>query len=83
MTLFTICIRRDGERPVRPEAEQLDGNLYKFTKGWVMDETDPYPGEVAWIPDDPLYPDNAPIWIASGDLEQVSRNANPLPEEVV
>ncbi len=69
MTLFTVHIRRDHGKPIRPEAEQLDGNSYTFEKGWTMDANDPYPGEVAWIPRDPVYPLDAPTWIASGDLE--------------
>jgi len=67
-TLFTVRIRRNYSRPVRPEAEQVDGKCYLFEEGWTMDSQDPYPGEVAWIPCDPAYPRSAPTWIASGDL---------------
>lgn len=66
--LLTVHIRRSYSRTIRPEAEQLEGNSYVFEKGWTMDEGDPYPGEVAWIPRDPFYPPDAPVWIASGDL---------------
>jgi hypothetical protein len=72
MALFIVHIRRDHGRPIRPEAEQLDGNSYMFEKGWTMDANDPYPGEVAWIPRDPAYPSDAPTWIASGYLRQCS-----------
>ena len=65
---FTIRIRRDIGREVRPEAEQIDGKTYAFRFGWRMDADDPYPGEEAWIPHDPAYPTEAPVWIASGDL---------------
>lgn len=65
---FTVRIRRDIGREVKPEAEQLDGMTYDFRFGWLMDEGDPYPGEDAWIPHDPAYPIDAPTWIASGDL---------------
>lgn len=65
---FTVRIRRDFQRGVRPESEQIDGKTYGFTFGWTMSEDDPYPGEDAWIPADPAYPRNAPHWIASGDL---------------
>lgn len=65
---FTVRIRRDIDRGVRPEAEQIDGKTYAFRLGWTMGEDDPYPGEKAWIPADPAYPINAPHWLASGDL---------------
>ena len=65
---FTIRIRREFERNVRPEAEQIDGKTYAFRFGWLMGEDDSYPGEEAWIPADPAYPRSAPVWIASGDL---------------
>ena len=67
-TVFTVKIRREGMRGVRPEAEQLDGKKFNFFCGWLMDKGDPYPGEEAWMPRDKAYPDNAPPWIASGDL---------------
>ncbi len=53
---------------VKPEAEEIDGKTYNFTVGWVMNDEDAYPTETAYIPRDPNYPDEAPIWIASGDL---------------
>ena len=65
---FTVRIRRDIGREVRPEAEQIDGKTYAFRFGWVMDADDPYPGEEAWIAHDPTYPIEAPVWIARGDL---------------
>lgn len=63
-----VAIRRDLGREVRPEAEQTDGRVYLFGYGWMMEDDDPYPGEVAMIPEDPTYPADAPHWIASGDL---------------
>ena len=66
--LMTVRIRRDFARAVKPTAEQLDGNAYLFGYGWTMGEGDPYPGEVAMLPRDPRWPDDAPGWIASGDL---------------
>lgn len=68
-----VRIRRDIGREVRPEAEQTDGNVYRFTPGWTMGEDDPYPGEIAMIPEDPAYPPDAPHWVASGDLEAMKK----------
>ena len=65
---FTVRIRRDMGKEVKPEAEQIDGNTYDFTYGCEMTKDDPYPGEVAWIPFDRKYPPSAPQWIAAGDL---------------
>ena len=63
-----VSIRRNLDRKVRLNAEQIDGNCYWFYEGWAMDEDDPYSGEIAYIPRDDNYPDDAPHWIASGDL---------------
>jgi hypothetical protein len=65
----TVSIRRNIRKEVRPEAEQIDGKEYTFRRGWLMGDRDNYPGETAWIPDDPNYPLDAPLWIASGDLK--------------
>ena len=70
MTRFKVKIRRDFIHGVKPEAEQVDGKIFTFVYGWDMDDTDPYPGEVAWCPRDTSYPPDAPHWIASGDLEE-------------
>lgn len=70
-----VAIRRDIGRDVRPGAEQLDGRVFVFIYGWMMEDDDPYPGEVAMIPDDPTYPVGAPHWIASGDLMQIGSAA--------
>jgi hypothetical protein len=66
--LCTVKIRRDFVRPIRPNADQIDGKTYNFQIGWDMDEEGPYPAEVAMIARDPSYPEDAPLWIASGDL---------------
>ena len=68
---FRVQIRRNIGLAVKPEAEQIDGNVYGFRHGWAMDDDDPYPGENAWIADDDGYPSDAPFWIASGDLVPV------------
>jgi len=65
---FTVRIRRDIGKEVKPGAEQLDGKTFAFRYGWEMDEDDKYPGEIAWIADDTQWPDDAPVWIAGGDL---------------
>ncbi len=67
---FTVAIRRNIGRPVRPEAEQLDGKVFIFRMGWLMDEDEPYPGEQAWVPNDFDWPADAPSWIAAGDLKR-------------
>lgn len=65
---MTVKIRRELGMEVKPEAEEIDGKTYNFTVGWIMNDEDAYPNETAYIPRDPDYPDDAPIWIASGDL---------------
>lgn len=65
---MTVKIRRELGMEVKPEAEEIDGKTYNFTVGWVMNDEDAYPTETAYTPRDPNYPDEAPIWIASGDL---------------
>lgn len=75
-TRFTVKIRRDGvevSRPVRAEADQIDNQTFLFSFGWQMEDSDPYPGETAWLPKDATYPIEAPTWIASGDLVEVAQ----------
>ena len=68
---YRVKIRRELN-DVKPEAEQIDGNVYKFYIGWEIDDIEHYIGEMAMIPTrDCGYPEDAPIWIASGDLEEV------------
>lgn len=68
MSMFKVQIRRNIGLSVKPEAETIDGKTYNFIFGWTMDKNDKYPEEIAYIPRDPSYPVDAPIWIASGDL---------------
>lgn len=70
---FRVQIRRDL-RAVKPEAERVDGKGYNFEEGWIMDDSDPYPGEVAWLAVDKAWPKGAPIWVAGGDLMPVPEN---------
>ena len=79
-TRFTVKIRRDGievPRPVRPEAEQIDGQTFYFSYGWKMEADESYPGEIAWIARDTAYPIEAPTWIASGDLVAIAQPVQP------
>ena len=69
---FTVRIRQKFKRAVRENAKQLEGKRFNFYFGWPMYEDDPYPDEVAWIPQDENYPAGAPPWIASGDLVEVT-----------
>ena len=59
--------RGDGWR-VKPQAEQVDGEAFEFREGLPITEPSIYQGETAWFAVDPNWPDNAPVWIASGDL---------------
>ena len=68
---YLVKIRRNI-CSVKPEAEQIDGLVFVFRPGWVMDEEDTsiYIGETAMVPNDLDWPADAPAWVASGDLEQ-------------
>ena len=70
---YLVNIRR-GMAKVRPEAEAIDGKAYNFEEGWIITESDSslYVGETAMIPRDEDYPEEAPHWIASGDLIRVA-----------
>tara|TARA_R110002094_G_scaffold157781_1_gene144001 strand:+ start:425 stop:709 length:285 start_codon:yes stop_codon:yes gene_type:complete len=59
---------------VKPNCWAINGRVFEFTYGWRMGEDDPYPNEIAWTPplryyNDGDWPNTAPSWIASGDLE--------------
>lgn len=61
----------DGK--VKPECWSIQGRVFEFWFAWFMEDSDPYPGEIAWTPQTRQYmggdyPDTAPAWIASGDL---------------
>ena len=74
--ILKVKLRRNiPGRHVKKEAEQIDGKSFLFTFAWRMNEDDPYPGEIAFMPFDiKSWPYGAPAWIASGDLvdEQLS-----------
>jgi len=73
--LMRVRIRRDKTEfgGVKPNAEEIDGKVYRFVSGSIITEGDHslYVGETIWYPADYDYPDTAPSWIASGDLEDV------------
>ncbi len=70
---FKVKLRRGAGWDVKPTAEQLDGRVYLFTTGFVIDDSSIYEGEMAFIPADENYPKDAPVWIASGDLQAVKQ----------
>jgi hypothetical protein len=72
---FRVKLRRGGDWEVKENAELIDGQIFEFVTGWVIEEDDStlYAGEMAWIPIDASYPKDAPSWIASGDLEEVTQ----------
>jgi hypothetical protein len=66
-----VQIRKDFGLPVRSEAEVVDGQMFNFVEGWIIDNAPHYKGEIAMIPRDETYPIEAPAWIASGDLVEI------------
>jgi hypothetical protein len=56
----------------KPEVLAIVGRVFLFRALWVI-EDGLYVGETAWMTDDPEYPEDAPIWIASGDLQPVKK----------
>lgn len=78
--VMRVRIRRGEGWNVRPEAEQVDGNVYLFKYGWTFEPDERYPGEAAWIADDTRWPADAPTWIASGDLEPAFVEVRNVPD---
>ncbi len=68
---YRVKIRRHIGLQVKPEAEQIEGKVFNFTLGWNIEDDELYPGEQAMIARDENYPNDAPGWISSGDLEAV------------
>ncbi len=71
---YKVKIRRGPGWEVKPDAELIDGKVFEFTNGWVMDEKDTsiYIGETAMLPHDDTWPYCEIGWLASGDLEEVA-----------
>ena len=69
---FTVSIRPEYRgRTMKESANIINGKTHWFRYGWQMEADDPYPGEIAWIPDNwgsAQWPEGTPTWIASGDL---------------
>jgi hypothetical protein len=63
-----VQLRNDWK--IKPEALQINGKVFKFIPMHELteDDTSIYVGETAMMAVDPSYPDDAPSWIASGDL---------------
>lgn len=73
---FTVRLRPEYRgRPPKDTARSIDGKTHHFRYGWTMDDDDTYPGEVAWIADRLGWPEDAPGWIAGGDLEAPATDA--------
>lgn len=72
---YRVKIREDLGFDVRDEAKQLNGHIFWFYDGWLIDADGPehYYLETAMIPclKDGTYPIDAPTWIADGDLVPV------------
>lgn len=71
LKVMRVAIRRISGKPVRPEAEAIDGQEFTFGFGWTMGKAEAYPGEAVWVPRDNNYPKNAPTWLTSGDLQPI------------
>ncbi len=74
----TVRLRRGEGFNVKPEAEQMDGKELMFRPGWEMtrEDTSIYVGEWAMCPERAMpsddWPVDAPGWIATGDLENLT-----------
>ncbi len=78
--IATVRIRRGPGWAVKPEAEALEGRTHRFTYGWRIRAPSIYAGEIAWIVAPEGWPEDAPLWIASGDL--VEAHVAPAPDGV-
>jgi hypothetical protein len=73
-----------GRYRVAPRSEHLEplrDREFEFRVGPVigLHESVTRAGELAMIPVDPVYPEDAPLWIASGDLVLVAEKTYPKP----
>lgn len=69
--IATIKMRTGDGWKLKLGASQIDGSRLMFRFGWEVDDPKSiYFGETAWLPVTDL-PENAPSWIADGDLIDV------------
>lgn len=70
MTLQQMKVQFRNIDKIKPEGVQLDGKVFAFKAMYELtqDDTSIYVGETAMMPVDSNYPEDAPTWIASGDL---------------
>lgn len=74
---YRVKIRRGPDFEVKPEAEQIDGKGWEFTRGWRIEDEERYPGEWAMIPSRGQgWPDDAPGWVATGDLVELEARSD-------
>lgn len=75
--LYRVKLRRDAEHVVKPNAEQLNGNVYRFWYSGACCDTPLYGDELMMVPCDPSYPEDAPTWVSLEDLELVQQETKP------
>ncbi|WP_283176816.1 hypothetical protein [Gemmobacter sp. 24YEA27] len=70
----TVRLRRGGNWLVKPNAEQIDGKRHIFHDLAGVNErpSSAYFGEVEYTPLRYGWPDDAPVWLAAGDLEDIA-----------
>jgi len=76
----TVALRvSHAGRPLKPGVGCLNGKTLNFYAEWECDPDESYPGEWAMVPADDTciraLHDAGIAWIASGDLSNVSANA--------
>jgi hypothetical protein len=63
-----VALRVPPTDPNSPALKLADGNVYVFIYGWLQGDSDPYPGEIAYIVGDDSCPLDFPAWVSEGDL---------------
>lgn len=58
--------------PVTAIQQRMQGQVYKMSYGWLVNECDPNCTESEWYPNDPAYPEDGPRDISILDLEEVT-----------
>lgn len=70
---YKVNLRKSKNWVIKENAKQIDGKIFSFIEGWVIDKGI-YKGDIAMIPVDNNYPNDAPSWIALKDLEYIENN---------